>query len=322
MKNDTAWKAYLSDRERFADLVNGLIFTGGSAVRVCDVEELDTQAGYIREPGRKKMGNLKIRDTFRKVRFGKHEILIGIECEEVIDYAMPLRDMYYTVAEYEKQAAEIRRQVRKETKTAKVLNSSERLYHFRRDSRLMPAVTITLYCGEEEWDGPKTLQEMTQLEGLLEALRIMVQNYQIHLVRVRNLKDTSMFHTDVRQVLDFIRFSKDKHALRKLMKEDMHYQQLEEDALDVMIQYAGIQKLIKAEKYYREDGKIDMRTAFDELIEDGRKEGLAEGIIKSGRRHLYSNDVILEDIVAETGFDYSSARKVLEDFDRNQSAQI
>ena len=48
MKNDTAWKAYLSDRERFADLVNGLIFAGGSAVRVCDVEELDTQAGYIR----------------------------------------------------------------------------------------------------------------------------------------------------------------------------------------------------------------------------------------------------------------------------------
>ena len=86
-----------------------------------------------------------------------------------------------------------------------------------------------------------------------------------------------MFCTDVRQVLDFIRFSGDRDALRKLLDSDPHFQALEEDALDVIVRYAGISRLARRKKYYREDGKFDMCTALNEMIEDGRKEGLKLG---------------------------------------------
>lgn len=49
---------------------------------------------------------------------------------------------------------------------------------------------------------------------------------------------------------------------------------------------------------------------------EGRAEGRAEGIIKSGRRHLFSDAVIIEDIMAETGCNYADAKKALEDYDR------
>lgn len=273
MRNDTAWKAFLSDRERFADLANAFIPGTGGTVCAADIREMDTQAGHIREPGSRKQGSPKLRDTLRLVRFGKKHAVIGIECQESADYSMPLRDMYYAVAAYEFQAAEIRRKARKNRK----LRGAERLYRFPKSARLHPAVTLTLYCGADDWDAPKSLHGMADFTGLPDGIQSMAPDYRMNLVHVRKLTDTSMFRTDVRQVLDFIRFSGDRDALRKLLDTDPHFQALEEDALDVIVRYAGIGRLARRKKYYREDGKFDMCTALNEMIEDGRKEGLKLG---------------------------------------------
>ena len=40
--------------------------------------------------------------------------IIGIENQELIDYSIPLRNMTYDVGEYEKQAAKLRKAIRKE----------------------------------------------------------------------------------------------------------------------------------------------------------------------------------------------------------------
>ena len=48
---------------------------------------------------------------------------------------------------------------------------------------------------------------------------------------------------------------------------------------------------------------------------EGRTEGRTEGIIKSGRRHGFSNEVIIEDIMAETGCSLQNAKEVLKHFD-------
>lgn len=209
MRNDTAWKAFLSDRERFADLANAFIPGTGGTVCAADIREMDTQAGHIREPGSRKQGSPKLRDTLRLVRFGKKHAVIGIECQESADYSMPLH-MYYAVAAYECQAAEIRRKARKNRK----LRGAERLYRFPKSARLHPAVTLTLYCGAKDWDAPKSLHGMADFTGLPDGIQSMAPDYRMNLVHVRKLTDTSMFRTDVRQVLDFIRFSGDRDALQ------------------------------------------------------------------------------------------------------------
>lgn len=51
---------------------------------------------------------------------------------------------------------------------------------------------------------------------------------------------------------------------------------------------------------------------------DAKREGRAEGIIKSGRRHLLSDDVIIEDIMAEMDCNFASAKKMLEKYDSGE----
>ena len=274
MKKDMVWKAYLSDSSRFADLVNGILFHGVRTVTADDIAEADTQTGYAGQPRERKKRNIKIRDTVRRVRFHNNYVRIGMECEEYPDYSMPLRDLGYTTGEYEKQAADIRRQVKNELAG---LHGGERMYRFKKDSRIRPSVSVILYFGYEEWDGPRTLYDMTDFTDVPEEIRIWTQDYRMHLVSVRSLEDTSVFQTDVRQVFDFIRYSEDKTALKKLVMEDPYYQAVEADAWEVIVQYAKVGNLVKIEEYYGEDGKIDMCTAIRELLEDERREGFAEG---------------------------------------------
>ena len=283
MKKDDEWKNYLYDKRRYADVINGTAFGGRQVVLAEDLSELDSQTGFVKEPGRrqgengrikKRNGSIRYRDALRRTAFGVNYAVIGIEPEEYQDYSMPLRDMYYSVGEYEKQAAEVRSRARAEKRK---LKNGEYLYRFPKGSLLHPVVTIILYMGRERWDGPRTLHEMLDFTGMPEEIRKMAPDYKMNIIDVRRMEDTGMFRTDVRHVLDFIRLSEDREALKRLVESEPYYKEMEEDAFDVAVCYANAGELIRAKEYNRKDGGIDMCTAIKEMIEEGRKEGKEEG---------------------------------------------
>lgn len=284
MEKDVSWKVYFQDDDRYADVINGIGFGGRQLVKGVDLEEADTQTVFgnlysrpleaLTGEFRKQVRRIRTRDMLRKVAFGVNFAMIGLENQELVDYAMPLRGMIYDAGEYEKQAGKIRKILRKQ----KGLRAGEYLYGFGKDSKLCPVVTFVLYGGKEPWDGPRTLHEMLDMEGLPEPMRELVADYPLHLVDIRRLKDTSVFKTDVKQVFDFIRCAEDKRELFKLVQGDESFQCMEEDAYEVATNYAGAEELIKVKDEYRgKDGKIDMCQALNELIEDGRVEGRVEG---------------------------------------------
>ena len=280
MVKDTGWKGFLSDDARYADVINGVACNGEQVVKKEDLQEMDTQTGMFRGPKfihkltQSRKGNVKVRDCLRKVAFGTNFAIIGIENQETMDYSIPLRNMSYDVDAYERQVTKIRKENRKEHKG---LSAGEYLYGFKKDDKLLPAVTFILYSGSKAWDGPKTLHEMLDFTDIPEGLKEMVADYPIHLVEIRELEDTSVFKTDVKQVFDFIRCSNDKKALKELVKTDDYYKNMEEDAFDVAVQYTNATELIEAKEYYEKDGEVDMCKALTELIEDGREEGREEG---------------------------------------------
>ena len=286
MEHDISWKSFFSDDERYADAINGLGCNGRQIVKDTDLSELDTQMGFLRGSrfsltsfaGRGK-GCVKIRDMVRKAAFGMNFAIIGIEAQEVIDYGIPLRNMTYDAGEYERQAAKIRKAVRKNHQG---LSRGEYLYGFRKNSRLYPAVTFILYAGAEEWDGPKSLHDILDFTDIPEELRQMVADYPIHLVEIRKLADTSIFKTDIRQVFDFIRCSEDKNALRQLVEQDTYFQHMEEDAFDVATLYSDAKELIQVKDLYKKEERIDMCKAITELMEDSRAEGVLAGM-EAGR---------------------------------------
>ena len=277
MEKDIVSNVFFSDNERYADIINGVGCNGIPFVKGEDLQEQDTRSvlGKFAFRGKGKKAAVKYRDLMRKTPFGMNFAMVGIENQEKIDYAVVLRVMGYDVAEYERQASAIRKKVRKDHKG---LTDGEYLYGFRRNSRLFPTVTFILYYGEEEWNGARDLHGILDFTGIPEFLKDKVSNYQIHVIEVRKLQDTSIFKTDVKQVFDCIRLSKDKDKLWNLIQGDAAYKALDEEACDMVAAYVGSgEKMLKKMRKHKKGGKVDMCQGLKDLLADERAEGKAEG---------------------------------------------
>ena len=279
MEKDFTSNSFFSDNERYADIINGIGCEGVPFVKGKDLRELDTRVNFGRfsRHGHRRRGKTLYRDLIRKTPFGINFAIIGIENQEEIDYALPLRVLFYDAGEYEKQAAQIRREVRREKKG---LSVGEYLYGFKKSNRLFPVVTFVLYYGEKEWNGAKDLHGLLDFTDIPEVLKGKISNYQIHVVEVRKLTDTSIFKTDVKQVFDFIRFSGNKQKLKELVTSDESYAFLEEDACDMVLSYVGEEKMFKIKEKHKKGGKVNMCQGLREWMEDERTEGRIEGMNK------------------------------------------
>ena len=95
------------------------------------------------------------------------------------------------------------------------------MYGFKKDSKLHPVITFMIYSGKEPWDGPRSLHDIIDFTDIPEELKGLVQNYKVNLIEIRKWKDTSVFKTDIRQVFDFIRYSKNKEQVKKLVLDNL-----------------------------------------------------------------------------------------------------
>ena len=116
-------------------------------------------------------------------------------------------------------------------------------------------------------------------------MRDEVNDYKIHLCEVRKFENTEVFRTDVKQVFDCLRYAKDPEKLYQLVANDPAYQAMEPDTYEAIVEYTGMNELMKV-KEYGEDGKIDMNEIAQGLIEMGRKNGIQQGMEKGIERGI------------------------------------
>ncbi len=276
-EQDIILQRYLSDNERYADLINGYGFAGKQIIKASDLTESDTQTGYWLHPrnlwSKQKRRRQKYRDLLRKTAFGMNFLIIGIENQKEVHYLMPLRIMNYDGSEYERQAAIIRKSVRKQ----KGISRAEFLSGFRKNGRLWPCITLVLYFGAS-WDGSRDLHGILDFTDIPEELKAFVSNYEIHILEVRKLENTHVFQTDLKQVFDFIRHADNKQKLRELLNNDTAYQSMDEDAYDAAAAFANAGKLMDKKKFHMEGGQINMCKALEEMLADERMEGMEQGL--------------------------------------------
>ena len=98
------------------------------------------------------------------------------------------------------------------------------------------------------------------------------------MIDIRKFENTDIFETDLKQVFDFIRYSKDGEKLKHLVETDCAYRNISEDAYDVIAAFTHADQLTENKNTYKEGGRINMCEALTQLIEDGRNEGRDEGI--------------------------------------------
>lgn len=276
-KEDAVLMNYLEDEARCADLVDVLFCQGKGIVRACDVQEMDTALKTVSFRVNDRFEVQKYRDSVRRIATGMQVVIVGIENQKKMHYAMPVRIMLYDAIQYEKQL----RQIRRSHRVKKDIKGAEFLSGFAKEDRICPVFTIVLYWGEQEWDGATELYELMNVEKLPEPVRKAVNNYRIFLVEVRKFAESEKFRTDLKEVFAFLQHTKDKTGMGQMMKqmvEQKEFDALDEDAYNVMATLGNFPYLIQEKDRYRtEGGKVNMCQAFQELMEEKYLEGIRVG---------------------------------------------
>ena len=275
---DAITKEYMRGSKVFADAFNYFIYGGEQVVDPEFLHELDTTEIAIpftldgkstrEEAVQKYRDVLKSTVVMRDVRASY--ILLGIENQTDIHYAMPVRNIIYDALQYGKQVSEIAKR-HKEQKDRKGHNRGEYLSGFYKEDRISPVITLVVHFGAEEWDGPLSLYEMMELED--PTLKEFVQDYRIYLIDPYRLteEDLEKFSSNLKGVLGYIKYSKDKKELSRFLNNSQ-MQNMDNDAARV------IRDITKTPIYIPEGkGEINVCEAVKDMINESRLEGRAEG---------------------------------------------
>ena len=143
---------------------------------------------------RKQIVKQKWRDLLKGVSVKYTEsvyiVLMGIEAQTDVHYSMPVKTMIYDAMNYGEQVNEAKKQ---HQKNKDYKSSDEFLSGFTLEDRLTPVITITLYLGTKNWDGPRSLVEM--MPHMDERFRPFINDYRINLLNPLEITDFSKSRT-------------------------------------------------------------------------------------------------------------------------------
>ena len=215
---DSMAKEYFADNARFADLCNNILYGGREVILPENLKERDTTE-VLTALGldKKTIAMQKLRDIFKNASIkytGKsYVVLIGVENQSDIHYAIPVKNMFYDVMAYGNQVKETAKKHRREKDTA---TSDEFLSGFTKEDKLIPVITITVYLGTKEWDGPRKLSDM--FGDVDEELLPFIPDYRINLLAPREITDFTGFRTSIRQLFEVLKNAYDKEKMQEVLE--------------------------------------------------------------------------------------------------------
>ncbi|WP_346910601.1 Rpn family recombination-promoting nuclease/putative transposase [Faecalicatena orotica] len=275
-KNDIYMKRWLSDKRRFADLINGSLFQGKQVFLPNHLKESNPEQTLIlRKPNGENISVQRYRDIMMVAEDGTRIVVLACENQDEIHYAMPVRGMLYDALNYTEQISQIRK-IRRENKELE--NSSEFLSGLKKNDRLTPVITVVFYYGEKEWDGAQDLHGLLGLNAKeYELLKKYIPNYRINLVDPRRMNNDLCFQTDLQLVFGMLEYRKSKEGLQKYMQTNKNYfGSMDENSYNAIRVLLGSGQQLPEAKL--KSGGIDMCKALDDLYQDGVDEGIKTGI--------------------------------------------
>ena len=259
---DTETKAFMSNPSRFADAFNYLIYGGKPVIDPNELKPLDTTEIAIPYGNDARVPGQKYRDVLKLVSIMQDDeaiyAVLGVENQAMIHYAMPVKDMLYDALNYAQQVSEAKKTYSKDDQ----LTKEEFLSGFRKEDKLMPVITLVIYF------------------NLIAPMQVPDEDFE-------------KFSTDFRDVMQFIKCSKDEMKLSQLTERNERFSQMNPETAELIILLTD-SKL----KLTVKEGTVDMCQAIQQMrehseaagIAKGKVEGKAEGIAE-GRMKAYSEMV-------------------------------
>ena len=257
---DIVTKEYMRENAIFADAFNYLIYGGKKVIDPAGLTEIDTATSAVG----KKDALQKYRDVLKAAVIKQDEkmsyVLLGVENQTDVHYAMPVRNAIYDALQYGKQVSDIAAGHRRSQKDYSGKTGGEYLSGFLKEDHIKPVITLVIHFGAEEWDGPLSLHEMMPIRDM--EILSYVENYRIHLIDPAKLTEEELnkFSTSMREVMGYIKYSNNKEKLLDFLRTDTH-KSIEMNAARVIKTITKTPIKISEEK----EG-IEMCQAIEELI--------------------------------------------------------
>ena len=314
-KADVNVNIWLSEKKRFANLFNGVIYGGRQVILPEDLEEVNPVSSVSVKNRTGKTKNMKkYRDIIMKWRNQATFVLLANESQDMVHYAMPHKVMLYDGMDYETQIRnnwknfnDRRKQNKKTGQPLEHLTAGEYLSRFRKKDRLIPIISLVFYYGSEPWDGPVDLYDMFQLEGTKEENEILekyLPNYKINLVDAERLEDVEKFSDDLQVILTMLRYRDSKEELTDYINENKKFfQNVDYETSQAMKAFLNM-KQISGEAEHKEE-MIDMCKAIQEMYNDGVRQGRDELLKELIQRKLQKKktpDQIAEELEESVEF--------------------
>ena len=251
-------------------MFNAALFDGEQVLKPNDLTEVDTDVSSLIKFNGHAETIQKILDVVKKTAYGIDFVLWGLENQAKIHYAMPLRHMVGDAFSYLKEYNEI---AAKNKKDGHFKSSDEFLSNMRKTDRLHPVISLCVYYGEDPWDGPLCLADMLEIP---ERVRPMVSDYKMNLLQLRASETCNFQDPEVDAVFDISRsiYERDYQRINTVYKN----RNITSELGIVIGAITQSQKLIDhALESERKGGQVNMCTALEELMNEGRLEGRREG---------------------------------------------
>lgn len=300
----------MSDTAIFADVFNYYIYGGEQIIQAEQLIERDSTkitlpygADGAVVPVQKFRDVQKLYAAMTDGNLGY--VLYGIEAQSEIHYAAAVKNNLYDAMEYAGQVEEAARSHRKAMKQADAMqkkpNAGEFLSGFWKEDRLIPSVTVMLYFSPDVWDGPLSLFDMMEVKD--SRIFSFLDNYHVRLIAPAQMTDEEImkFQSSLREVIFFIKYSKDRKNLDRILKKnEKRFRKVERRAADVIeaITHTGL-------KYEESKEAVDMCQAIQEMRIESERSGEQKGELKKAKEtagKLYEMGLETEKIAQAVGY--------------------
>ena len=312
LKPDIVVKNYWRNNKQFADLFNAVLFDGEQVIRSDELEDMDTEESYVLEHKdyAESIGasrdNVKIRK--KSTRYDVALCMLGLESQERIHYAMPMRVMGYDYGTYRKQYEDNAVKY----KNGKGLSEDEFMSKMKKTDRFIPIITIVVYYGEKEWDGAISLHGMLNIPKEMAAF---VNDYKLHLVEARK-NDLKLHNLNNKDLFNLLEILLDKNGkLSEIREKAIKYATEHKVEKSVIMTVAGAANCKMDYNMLEKEGDADMCTVFEETrregIAEGKAEGKAEEIVETGFEFGLSEEDILTRLQKKLNISLQKAQEYL-----------
>ena len=134
----------------------------------------------------------RYRDCLRQTKYG-HLLIVGIENQDKIHYAMIVRKMLYDALSYSSELGIYNGDDVDKTEWT----VDERLSNTPKGAKITPVITVVFYTGESKWDGPMSLHEMMDID---DKIKPFVPDYPLYVIDLGHDDNLSFANEDLEEI--------------------------------------------------------------------------------------------------------------------------